>query len=200
MTSIDITCPPGVALLLSDRAHARALESLWAAKTAIPHHLPPGEWTSYGRAWLTAQTVKVDLLDFLYQVWSLTWGKALNARFPKARLLSQQEAEAPNDPFGWVIYGDTPRPHALYIAVDLPGYGELETAVALTEEHELTIWFGGLSPAQDLVAPWTRKEQPNDITDDEDGYFYAHDLAEISAQGGNLNLAYLAAKAAIEAL
>lgn len=200
MTSFEITCPPGVALLLSDRAHARAIESLWAAKTAIPHHLPPGEWTSYGRAWLTAQTVKVDLLDFLHQAWSLSWGKALGAHFPKARLLSQQEAEAENDPFSWVIHGDDAHPHALYIAVDLPGLGELETAVSLGEDHALTIWFGGLSPTRDLAAPWTRKERPNDHIDDADGYFYAHDLADISAQGGDLNLAFLAANAAIAAL
>ncbi|WP_447909481.1 hypothetical protein [Brevundimonas bullata] len=200
MTSFEITCPPGVALLLSDRAHARAIENLWSAKTAIPHHLPPGEWTNYGRAWLTAQTVKVDLLAFMHQAWMLTWGQALEARFPKARLLSQQEAEAGNDPFVWVVDGDNARPHAHYIAVDLPGLGELETAIALTEGHELTMWFGALGPSQALAPPWTRKERLGDLEDDADGYFYAHDLAEVSAQGGNVRAAYLAAKAAIEAL
>jgi hypothetical protein len=166
MTDHKLACPPGVRLYVSDQAHARAVRELWDTKTRVPGELPVGDWPDYGRAWLTAQAVKVDLLVFMHELWMRTWGEAFRKQVPGCRFLAEGElagkdVDAGNmrDAFGWTMQGDDVSDHTLFVVVEMPDGGVIETTVFLDGQLRAGLWFGNL--ARTLRRPgssWTLYE------------------------------------------
>lgn len=166
MTEQNLACPPGVRLYISDRAHARAVRELWDSDAKVPRDLPVGDWPDYGRAWLTAQTVKVDLLLFMHELWMRTWGEAFRQQIPGCRFLAEGElagkaVDAGNmqDAFVWTMQGDDVSDHTLFVVVEMPDGGVIETTVFLDGQLRAGLWFGNL--ARTLRRPgssWTLYE------------------------------------------
>lgn len=149
MTVGLLPCPPGVALLISDPAHERAIRSLWTLGGSTPKDLPVQEWKAYGRAWLTAQTVKVDLLELLQDCWMASWGEALARRYPGCRFLPEADLiahgvdeSASEDILDWVTDGDELGEHVFFVAALLPDQTVLETSVWVDSRHRLGMWIG----------------------------------------------------------
>jgi len=147
MTEPNLACPPGVRLYVSDMAHARAVRELWDTEARVPRDLPVEDWPDYGRAWLTAQTVKVDLLLFLHDLWMKTLGEAFQKHFPGHRLLREGELADRGvddgsivDAFAWVVGGDNLTDRALFITVLTPRGDVIESSVNLDDAHGVILW------------------------------------------------------------
>ncbi len=166
MTEQKLACPPGVRLYVSDMAHARAVKELWDSDAKVPRDLPVRDWPDYGRAWLTAQTVKVDLLLFMHELWMRTWGEAFSRQVPGCRFLAEGELagkavhpENRLDAFVWTMQGDDLSDHTLFVVVEMPDGGVVETTVFLDGQLRAGLWFGNL--ARTLRRPgssWTLYE------------------------------------------
>lgn len=182
MTDHKLACPPGVQLYVSDMAHARAVKELWEASAKVPRDLPVSAWPDYGRAWLTAQTVKVDLLLFLHELWMRTWGEAFRKHVPGCRFLAEGELvgkavdpEVILDAFEWTIYGDDVSDHALFVVIEMPDGSVIETTVFLDDQLRAGLWFGnGARTLQRPGASWTVYE---------DTGFTASALAPVTPEG-----------------
>lgn len=149
MTEPNLACPPGVRLYVSDMAHARAVRELWDTEARVPRDLPVEEWPDYGRAWLTAQTVKVDLLLFLHELWRKTWGEAFRKHVPGCRFLTEGElagkgvhSQAICDAFVWSTEGDDMSDHTVFVVVEMPDGVVIETTVFLDDRFRAGLWFG----------------------------------------------------------
>ena len=163
MTEQKLACPPGVRLYISDHAHARAVRELWESDARVPGDLPVSAWPDYGRAWLTAQTVKVDLLLFMHALWLRTWGEAFTKHVPGCRFLAEGELEGKAvhsenrlDAFVWTMHGDDLSDHTLFVVVEMPDGGVIETTVFLDDQLRAGLWLGNL--ARTLRSPgssWT---------------------------------------------
>ncbi|MDQ1192148.1 hypothetical protein QE419_000914 [Brevundimonas vesicularis] len=171
MSDTTLTCPPGVALLISDPVHAGAITALWNTAARTPKDLPVAEWTGYGKAWLTAQTVRMDLLTLLHDIWSRTWGAALHERYPGCRTLTEAELEAAGvdetsiaDVLEWVTDGDDLGVHSFFVATMLPDGGCLETTIWVDPAHRLGMWMGSRSLTVAAgPLPWLPAEDPGNV-------------------------------------
>lgn len=163
MSQYKLACPPGVQLYVSDMAHARAVEALWETEARVPRDLPFGNWPDYGRAWLTAQAVKIDLLAFFQEIWMRTWGDAFGAHFPDGRFLRECDlAErgvhrgSIQDAFAWVVRGDNISDRAFFVVVETPAGDVIETSIYLDEAFRVGLWVGSNSIAIPAPgAPWS---------------------------------------------
>lgn len=149
MTDHKLACPPGVQLYVSDLAHARAVRELWDTGARVPGDLVVQDWPDYGRAWLTAQTVKVDLLHFMHEFWMKTWGEAFRKHVPGCRLLTEGElagkgvhSQAICDAFVWATEGDDMSDHTVFVVVEMPDGVVIETTVFLDDRFRAGLWFG----------------------------------------------------------
>ncbi len=91
-----ITVPESVLFYRSDPANMAAVNVL-AEVEDIPADLTLQEAERFALANLAAHRVRVEFWRFLRQLWTATWGKAVHAAFPSARLLTYGEHEAWGD-------------------------------------------------------------------------------------------------------
>ncbi len=85
-----ITVPESVSFYWSDPANMAAVNVL-AEVEEIPADLTLQESERFALATLAAHRVRVELWLLLRQLWSVTWGDAVRAAFPSARLLTYGE-------------------------------------------------------------------------------------------------------------
>lgn len=193
MSEHKLACPPGVQLYVSEMAHARAVEALWETEARVPRDLPVGNWPDYGRAWLTAQAVKVDLLAFFHEIWTRTWGDAFGTHFPGSRFLRECDlAErgvhkgSIQDAFAWVARGDNITDHTLFVVVETPAGGVIETSLYMDDAFRVGLWIGSNSTAIPAPSvPWSLYD---------DGGFIVLSRGTVSSDG--LDLGFLREQAA----
>jgi hypothetical protein len=78
-----VTVPESVRCFFTDRADHEALRLL-ADGGLPPVAVPWEELRTFNAAVASAQTLKFDLVEFLYDAWAATWGAALSDAFPDA--------------------------------------------------------------------------------------------------------------------
>ena len=91
-----ITVPESVLFYRSDPANMAAVNVL-AEVEDIPADLTLQEAERFALANLAAYRVRVEFWRLLRQLWTATWGEAVRAAFPTARLLTYGEHEAWGD-------------------------------------------------------------------------------------------------------
>jgi|GEM_PF-5730202 len=198
MTEPNLACPPGVRLYISDMAHARAVKELWDTEARVPRDLPVEDWPDYGRAWLTAQTVKVDLLHLMHELWMKTWGAAFRRHVPGCRFLTEGELvargvhlEAVHDVFFWATDGDDISDHTVFVVVETKEGTVIETSVFLDDRLRAGLWFGSRTmPARRPDASWVPYE---------DTGFTAPALALVTPEGMDIASMAKQADAAVAA-
>lgn len=164
----------GSKLFFEDERDARAVKLLWnTTLEAAPTHLAHLETPDFFRAWLAAQSVKVDLFEFLHRVWSAVWLR------PGMTAQSLDEiSENPHfdsDPLvSWTVDGDNlGNLHCAYGVIRAPSGKIVECAVGIDAEQRLNMWAFAADGFDTPVLGWQTSED----------YLQATSLGQISEAG-----------------
>lgn len=177
----------GSELFFGDERDARAVKLLWnTTLEEAPTHLAHLETPDFFRAWLAAQSVKVDLFEFLHRVWNAVWLRPGMTAQSLGEI--SKEREFHSDPLiSWTIEPDTSgNLHSAYGVVRTPSGKLVECLAGLDAEGQLNLWAFAVDGFNRCPRGWS---------DPGDEYVYASSLGQISESGLDVTRAIEAAEA-----
>lgn len=174
----------GSKLFFGDERDARAVKLLWNTTLEdAPSHLAHGEVPDFFRAWLAAQSVKVDLFEFLHRVWTAVW---LRPGMTAQSLVEiSQDPNFDSDPLiTWTVApDDMGNLHSAYGVVRTPSGTVIECLAGIDAQGRLNLWAFSVDGFDLPVSGWTK---PKD-------YLCATSLGQISQAGLDVERAIEAA-------
>lgn len=167
-----ITLPESVAFYWGDPINAAAIDVLSGGDDKVPLDLGLAEAERFELASLAARRVRVEHWRLLRALWAATWGEAVRAGMPRARLLTYGEHAAfvgeINEPYADPSVASAWTTGATAGVFEVPGHGHLFTGLGFAgaeREVELKVYLWGAEGSAaatdtlDLGADWSHDGQ-----------------------------------------